>query len=163
VSRSVRAIVANLPFHIASREVEYILDRLAWESVAGSEERATAHGPGNVVFVELASEHITEVFTGFGRTGARAEQVADEVVRQVRDFLRADVPVGPYLADQILLPLGISAWQTDESSRQRGGSFRTLPLTRHSTTHIEILRQFLDIDIRVERSADGESCHVSVA
>jgi RNA 3'-terminal phosphate cyclase (ATP) len=163
LSRSVRALVANLPSHIAGREVEHVLDKLTGEPIAGSDERVTAHGPGNVVFVELASESVTEVFTGFGRTGTRAEQVADEVVRQVRDYLRADVPVGPYLADQILLPLGISAWQAGESPRQRGGSFRTLPLTRHSTTHIEILRQFLEIDICVERSADGESCRVSVS
>src|SRR5262249_31292257 len=83
------------------------------------------------------SEHVTEVFTAFGRTGASAEKVAEEAIEQARDYLSADVPVGPYLADQILLPLAISAWQAargqggDQASSQSGGTFRTPPLTRH--------------------------------
>jgi RNA 3'-terminal phosphate cyclase (ATP) len=160
LSRRACALVANLPDHIAEREVERILEQLTWDPSCGVSDRVPSHGPGNVAFVEIASEHLTEVFTAFGRTGARAEKVADEVIRQVRDYLSTDAPVGPYLADQIMLPLGISAWQSDNS--QGGGSFRTLPLTRHSTTHIEILRQFLDIDIRVERAEEGNTCKVSL-
>jgi RNA 3'-terminal phosphate cyclase (ATP) len=160
LARRACAHVANLPDHIADREVERILEKLTWDPNCGASDRVQAHGPGNVVYAEIASEHVTEVFTAFGRTGASAEKVADEVVRQARDYLSADVPVGPYLADQIMLPLGISAWQAGNS--QRGGSFRTLPLTRHSTTHIEILRQFLGIDIRVERTEEGNTCRVSV-
>jgi RNA 3'-terminal phosphate cyclase len=77
--------------------------------------------------------------------------VADEVAEQVSDYVKTDVPVGPYLADQILLPLGIRARRRDLPARRRGGAFRTLPLTLHSTTHIESLRRFLDIDIRTEQ------------
>ena len=129
-------------------------------TVGAVAEEVDAHGPGNVTFVELASQHVTEVFTGFGRLGVRAEQVADEVVQQATAYLRSDVPVGPYLADQLMLPLGISAWQSGNGGRQRGGSFRTLPLTRHATTHLKILRKFLAIDIRVDESEDGETCCV---
>ena len=161
-SRSARALIANLPSHIAAREVQWCLEKLNWDASFGSHDRVEAHGPGNVVLVELTSEHVTEVFTAFGRTSAKAEKVADELVRQVRAYLSTNAPIGPYLADQLLLPLGISAWQTDGGVRQRGGSFRTLPLTRHSTTHIEILRQFLGIDIRIERSEDGNTCKVSI-
>jgi RNA 3'-terminal phosphate cyclase (ATP) len=157
-SRRACALVANLPDHIADREVERILEKLTWDPSCGASDRVQAHGPGNVVFVEIASERVTEVFTAFGRTGARAEKVADEVVQQVRDYITTDVPIGPYLADQIMLPLGISAWQAVNSPHV--SSFRTLPLTRHSTTHIEILRQFLDIAIRVERSVEGNTCRV---
>jgi RNA 3'-terminal phosphate cyclase (ATP) len=28
-----------------------------------------------------------------------------------------------------------------------GGSFRTLPLSRHSTTNIEVIKKFLDVEI----------------
>jgi RNA 3'-terminal phosphate cyclase (ATP) len=160
LSRRACALIANLPDHIADREVERILEKLTWDPSCGASDHVQAHGPGNVVFVEIASQHVTEVFTAFGRTGARAEKVADEALRQIRDYLSTDAPVGPYLADQIILPLGISAWQAGNS--QRGGTFRTLPLTRHSTTHIEILRQFFDIDIRVERTDEGNTCKVSI-
>ena len=98
---------------------------------------------------------VREVFTGFGRLGATAERVANEAVKEARNYLAAGVPVGPYLADQLLLPLGIAAWQTG-----RGGSFKTQPLTRHSQTHIELLRSFLEIPIDVER--EGECCRVTV-
>ena len=85
--RSVLGLVANLPRHIAAREVERILEKCSWEPAVGRVEAIRAHGPGNVVFAAMASEHVTEVFTGFGRTGASAEKVADEVVRQIRDYL----------------------------------------------------------------------------
>jgi RNA 3'-terminal phosphate cyclase len=54
-----------------------------------------------------------------------------------------------------MLPLGIAAWQSGATSQ-----FRTLPLTRHSTTHIEILRQFLGIEITHE--TNGLACSVSI-
>ena len=91
-------------------------------------------------------------YTSAGKLDLRGEQV--------RDYITTDVPIGCYLADQIMLPLGISVWQAGNS--QRVCSFRTLPLTRHSTTHVEILRQFLDIDIRVERADEGRTCKVSI-
>ena len=71
--------------------------------------------------------------------------------------MQSTAPVGPHLADQLMLPLGISAWLSGRTGLPGGGSFRTLPLTLHSTTHIEVLRAFLDIDIQVEDSDDGES------
>lgn len=146
-SRSAIALVSNLPRHIAQRETDALLHKMNWNASCARIEEVTAHGPGNVVSAVLEYEHVTEVVTGFGRVGASAENVAKEVIRETRNYLKSDVPVGEYLADQILLPLGISAWQT--GPHQRGGSFRTMPLTRHSTTHIELLRQILGIEIRV--------------
>lgn len=161
IARRACALLSNLPVHIASREVERMLEKLTWEPSCGTADQVQALGPGNVAYAEITSEQVTEVFTAFGRTGARAEKVADEVIGQVREYLAADVPIGPYLADQILLPLGISVWQGGQDQSAR--CFRTLPLTRHATTHCDILRQFLEIAIRVERSADGKTCTVSVA
>jgi RNA 3'-terminal phosphate cyclase (ATP) len=79
------------------------------------------------------------------------------------------VPVGPYLADQLLLPLGICAWHDPPESRRqaaplsstlseggtRASAYRTLPLTGHSKTHIELIREFLGVTITVEEAADG--------
>jgi RNA 3'-terminal phosphate cyclase (ATP) len=160
VAWSARALVANLPAHIGQREVNAILHEMGWEPACGRVEEVDAYGPGNAVAAELVSQNVTEVFTAFGRKGVRAEHVAHELVQQVGDYLKAAVPVGPYLADQLLLPLGISAWQTSDD-RQRGGSFRTMPLSSHAVTHIDILRQFLDVDIRVD-SEGADTCRVSI-
>ena len=162
-SRSACAYVSNLPRHIGEREVKVIVRKLKWDPSFGRVEEVEAHGLGNVVFAKLQYEHVAEVFTAFGRLGVKAERVADEVVREAGEYLQTDAPVGPHLADQLLLPLGISAWQARFDNLRRGGSFRTLPLTPHSVTHIDVLRQFLDIDIRVENTADDKTCLVSLS
>jgi len=161
-SRRARVLLANLPPHIGNRELDMLRRKLNWKVPTDALEKVDASGPGNVVIAELACQHVTEVFTGFGRQAVKAERAADEVVSQVRDYLVANVPVGPYLADQFLLPLGLSAWLPAHGNHQRGGSFRTMPLTRHSTTHIELLRDLLGISIGVESSDDGSTCVVHV-
>jgi RNA 3'-terminal phosphate cyclase (ATP) len=154
--------MSKLPEHIAQREIDTIVQKMNLPRDCCAVEEISAAGPVNIVSLELESEHVTEVFTGFGRQGVRAEQVAAEAVRQARDYLRADVPVGPYLADQLLLPLGISAWQPDGGGQQRGGSFRTLALTPHATTHIEVLRAFLNVSIAAETAEKDETCLVRI-
>ena len=49
-------------------------------------------------------------------------------------------PMGKHLADQLLIPLAMAG----------GGSFRTLPLTRHTTTNMEMVKRFLNVEIRVD-------------
>ena len=165
-SRKCQVLMSSLPAHIGDREAETIAKKLGWEPACCAVAEVESSGPGNAILVEVGSTHATEVFSGFGRYGVKAEHIAADVVKQVRAYLTADVPVGPHLADQLMLPLGISAWQpSSESSgatRQRGGAYRTLPLTRHATTHIDLLRQFLGISIVVARSADNRSCTVRV-
>ncbi len=109
------------------------------------DEAKGSRGPGNVVMIEVDTEHVTEVFTAFGQLGVRAEDVAKEALRQAEEYLAAGVPVGTYLADQLMLPLGIGAYLGT------GGVFRTMGLSLHSTTHMEILRRFLEVDIHVEK------------
>ena len=50
-------------------------------------------GPGNIVTIEIKSEYISEVFTGFGERGIRAETVADKAAKAALRYLAAGVPV----------------------------------------------------------------------
>lgn len=151
IGRRVRALVARLPRHIAERECRRIAQETGWgESCFEIEQIGDAPGPGNAVTIELQSEHVTEVFTGFGARGVPAETVAQRTLDQAQHYLDAGVPVGEHLADQLLLPLGIGAHQGTG-----GGAFRTLPLSSHSLTHIQVLRQFLNVHIEFERDASG--------
>jgi RNA 3'-terminal phosphate cyclase (ATP) len=161
LQHSARAIVANLPEHIANREINTILKKMGWDATCGLAQTVPGHGAGNVVLIEVESEHITEVFTSFGRTGVKAEQVADEAVKQARSYLAAGVPVGPYLADQLLLPLAISAATQHDNVAQRGGVFLTLPLSRHSLTQLAILKAFLDVEITVTPTNVGTQVSLS--
>jgi len=145
--RRVRALVSNLPTHIARRQCETIGRKSGWkDSCFKVQEITDASGPGNVLLIELRSEHVTEVFTGFGQKGVKAEHIATRVWNEVRSYMKSGVPVGVHLADQLMLPLAIAASQGQTSQ------FRTMSLTGHSKTHINILNQFLDIDSKVEEN-----------
>ena len=150
-SHHVRAIVANLPRHIGDRECRTIARKTGWDEACFSvEEISGSHGPGNVVIIELQSERLTEVFTGFGKRGVRAENVATQVLNAARHYLAADVPVGSYLADQLMLPLGIGA-----HLGTGGGTFRTMPLSRHAATQAEVVSLFMQLNVSLEDSGRG--------
>jgi RNA 3'-terminal phosphate cyclase (ATP) len=147
-AKRVTALVANLPQHIGERECRVIAEKTGWNAGGFMVEMVSnSRGPGNVVLIELESEHLTEVFTGFGQIGVRAETVAIRALDEAREYLAAGVPVGKHLADQLLLPLGIAA-----HFGSGGGMFRTMALSLHATTHIEILHRFLELDAKVEQA-----------
>jgi len=147
LKRSARAIVARLPRSIGERELKVVRDRLGWdEERCRVEEADSSPGPGNILCVEIGSEHCAELFTGFGELGVSAEKVAKDTVRQVEDYLAANVPVGPFLADQLLLPMALAG----------GGSFRTMAPTRHMTTNAEVVRLFLPVRVDIRQLARND-------
>jgi RNA 3'-terminal phosphate cyclase (ATP) len=145
--RHARALVAGLPASIAERELKVVARRAGWDAGELSVERLPdAYGPGNVLMLEVESEHVTEVFSAVGRLGVRAEQLAESATNEMLRYLAAGVPVGDCLADQLLLPFAIAG----------GGSYRTLALTRHSETNIAVIRLFLDVRIRAEAAGPDD-------
>ncbi|MHC5038992.1 MAG: RNA 3'-terminal phosphate cyclase [Planctomycetota bacterium] len=133
-----RAQVARLPRHIAEREVRRVQTGLELDAGSVSiEELPAPFGPGNVLLIEIESDALTEVVTGFGKRGVKAEIVAKKAIKEARRYLDAGVPVGEHLADQILLPLALAG----------GGSFRTLPLSSHAQTNIGVLKRFLHVEV----------------
>jgi RNA 3'-terminal phosphate cyclase (ATP) len=140
--RVARGIVANLPRNIAARELAVVAQQLNWPSeLLQVDEIKNSCGPGNALVIELESDSVTEVFTGFGERGVSAETVASSVAQEVRDYLACDAPVGVHLADQLLLPLAMVG----------SGCFRTSAPSRHTTTNIETIKQFLQSDLRINR------------
>jgi RNA 3'-terminal phosphate cyclase (ATP) len=146
--RAARVLLANLHPQIANREARALRKLLPEDLWTVDVETSNdGHGPGNAILLEVESEHVTEVFSGFGEIQVRAETVARTVVDEMRAWLAADVPVGPHLADQLLIPLALAG----------GGSFRTLAPTRHTLTNRDVIARFLpDCTIDV-REVDGAS------
>jgi RNA 3'-terminal phosphate cyclase (ATP) len=153
-TRKGRVLLSNLPDAIAERELEELSRLGPWSTGELVHEKVFAQGPGNVILIELEYEHVTEMFVGFGEYGVKSEVVAKRAIEAMRQYLVCDVPVGPHLADQLLLPMGLCAWQSRSTSRGRS-SFRTMPLTDHSRTHIAVLQAFLGISIAVEERPNG--------
>lgn len=148
---TVTAVVSRLPISIAERETETIRRKAGWQRKQCQERLIeTSPGPGNVVMIRWQWSNLAEIFTGFGRLGRSAEQVALDAWKEAKAYLVNQVPVGEYLCDQLLLPLGLAAMQGNESQ------FRTGPLSQHAETHIELLQKFLEIEISVLHPSDRQ-------
>lgn len=140
------AIVANLPAEIAERELATISSILQWPyEVLHQVVCSNAAGPGNVVLLTVASANVTEVFTGFGQVNVSASHVATLASQSCRRYLKSDVPVGEYLADQLLLPLAITG----------RGAFRTFEPSEHTRTHATLIQQFLDVSVTFHQENAG--------
>ena len=147
VRRSARALVAHLPPGVGERELAVVRRKLSgFEDCCEVVNVTDSAGPGNALLIELESERVTEIFTAFGERGLRAEAVAELAVGEAREYLSADVPVGPHLADQLLLPLALAG----------GGEFRTGPLTLHARTNLDVLQRFLSVRAEVQTGERGD-------
>lgn len=148
IHRKAVASVANLARSIAFRELSVIRQKMSLsEEDCHIEEIRKASGPGNVVTLEIKSRQVTEVFTGFGERGVSAERVAKSCVSQAREYLASSAAVGRHLADQLLVPMALAG----------GGRFTTLSPTGHTLTNIEIIKQFLDVDISLDQAKEDSS------
>lgn len=146
----VTAIVSQLPKSIGERQCDTIRRKSNWTNAQYDVvEVDQPIGPGNVVMIEIAKSSVTELLIGHGKLGVKAEQIARSLLKQAREHLARRVPVGEYLADQLMMPMGLAAAQGHRSA------FRTGPLSLHSRTHIDILKRFLPIEIEVDEDADG--------
>ena len=147
------AIVANLSEGIAKRELKTLLNAMNLKPEQGEIIHAEGPGPGNAVTLFLEHENVTEVFIGLGEHGVRAEAVAKKVVHQAQKYLPAkdgsgqiSTAVGEHLADQLLLPMALFG----------GGVFTTTDISQHTRTNIDIIKRFLDVDIKMSQL--GRKC-----
>lgn len=145
-----QAVVAHLPRKIGERELDVLSSRLDLVTAQVVEDPRSA-GPGNTVVVNVESEEVTEVMTGFGEKGVPGWKIAGRVADEVERYLAANVPVGEHLADQLLIPLALGA----------GGVFTTQEPSLHTTTNIEIIKRFLPVEIDLHPLApDQAECEV---
>lgn len=137
-----RSIVVKLPRTVAERELR-VIERMvpATANRTQIDESSNALSPGNVVIISAKSSQLQETITAIGQRGLPAETVAEIACKEANQYLCDDVPVGLHLADQLLIPLAMAG----------GGSFLTLAPSLHTTTNIEVVQRFLDVDIDVER------------
>ena len=140
------AYVAALPAHVAQRELDVVGRHLDWK-------RDQLHlralpsdvGPGNVLTLTVEYENVTEVYTGFGERGVRAEDVANTAAREAAAYLAARAPVGEHLADQLLLPMALGD----------GGVFVATAATPHLRSNAAIIERFTARRVRFESVATG--------
>ena len=147
------AVVANLSGGIADRELKTLLKAMNLKPEQGEIIHAEGPGPGNAVTLFLEHENVTEVFIGLGEHGIRTEAVAKKVAQQAQKYLPAkdgsgqiSTAVGEHLADQLLLPMALFS----------GGVFTTTDISQHTRTNIDIIKRFLDVEVKMTQL--GRKC-----
>jgi RNA 3'-terminal phosphate cyclase (ATP) len=138
------AIVAAVPGNVARRELEVVARAFSGIDTQ-IRELPQREGPGNALLVEIAHEHMTELFTAFGERGLSAETVANRVVKEARTWLASGAAVGEHLADQLALPIALAG----------GGRFITCTQSSHLATNLAVIERFLPVRSRVESVAGG--------
>jgi len=146
------AIAANLPAHIPQRMADRARASLEGLGVPVNilPQRITAACPGAGIFLVAGYENMPASFSAYGRLGKPSETVADEAVAALRDHHTSIGAVELHLADQLLLPLSLSAGIS---------TFTTPRPTSHLITNAWNIGQFAVADISVEQ---GTPCRVSI-
>lgn len=140
------ARVASLDPVIAQKELSVTREVLGWaEGDCRMEELDPAWGPGNVLLLSARYEQVTEMVAGFGERQVPAASLALNAARRIRGMMESGAAIGPYLADQLLLPLALAG----------GGRFTTVRPSRHTLTNIGTIAQFLSVPITIEQMEDG--------
>jgi RNA 3'-terminal phosphate cyclase (ATP) len=145
-----RVLLSKVAASVGERELHVLRRRLDLHPEQVQLEVVDAHGPGNMVLLELPNRFVTEVVGVPGERGTSAEQVAEQVCAAARRFLASDAPVGEHLADQLLLPMAMAG----------AGAFRTLEPTLHTRTNAQVIERFLPVRFRFE--PDGVAWLVEV-
>lgn len=144
--RSVTAVVAGLPFEIASREIKAARKALEWpEDSFSVRQLPEDQGPGNIVLIEAAFEYVTEIVSGFGQLGVPADAVARKAAGRMAGYLSSTAFAGPYLQDQLLLPFALAG----------DGAFTTVKPSQHSLTACDVVEQFIGKHAVFREQPDG--------
>lgn len=144
-NRRAVALLSRLSRTVAQRELAVVRSQLGWPAEVCEIREVESPVPGNALMLWVEGEGFCEVVSAFGMRGVPAEEVAASACKAMSRFLQARVPVGEHLADQLLVPLGLAG----------GGRFRTLPLSLHARTVIEVMKAFLPVEVMVSAHPDG--------
>lgn len=89
-------------------------------------------GPGIAILLEAPFENVAEVVSGFGKLGLSAEKIGATAGKRMAGYEASGVFAGPYLQDQLLLPMAISG----------GGSFTSVKISEHTRTAAALIERF---------------------
>ncbi len=144
---SAHAIVANVPDHVAERELAWLRENysagkskhaLPIESLRSTQAHHT--GPGNVLCAGISFDNVCEQVTEFGSRGTSAEDVAKAARDGLARYLRSGAVVGEHLADQLLLPMLLAG----------GGEFICAQPSEHLRTNAHVIEAFGVAKITIE-------------
>jgi RNA 3'-terminal phosphate cyclase (ATP) len=139
--------VAGLPDHIARRQAERARKELRPLGLSVDiREENWQGGPGTVLTLTLNTKPVPTLFFALGERGKPAERVAHEAVTQIVRCLNVEPAVDEHSADQLLLPLVLSAGPS---------ALAVANITSHLTTNAAVISRFLERKIDIEGHEGG--------
>lgn len=149
--RAIRAVVPShgLPRHVMERAGLSIAE--AFQDVRKVDVETDFHrGPGTGMAVALRAERAHTVLgaDAVGRRGTRVEDVVAQAAAELKADLRAGVGVDLHQADQLPVFMALAG----------GGSYTCRHLTPHARTVLDLLPEFLPV--QVETAAEGPRTRV---
>lgn|SRR5574341_1464374 len=135
--------VANLPLSIAERQRNSALKLIQQRNLEAEIEivPAFSFGQGTFFFLKAEFENCGAGFSSLGEPGKKAEKVGEETVLQLTEYLSTDSCLDHHLPDQLILFLALA---------KADSAFSVSKITQHLMTNIWVIKQFLEIDIRLE-------------
>jgi len=146
VLKKALAYSSKIPEEIGENEMVMVANKLGWSKQNCNSLMVESPGPGNVVILIDENEHTKEVLTGFGRKLYVLKNVVADAITEYTEYIQSEVPVYKYLADQLIIPMALAG----------AGRFITSEPSLHTLTNIEVVKQFLDVDITVNQLNSGQ-------
>ncbi len=148
----VLSTLGGLSLDLASRQNGAALERLGRARLRGQTEVVspkTKHSKGSGCLVWAALDNgLVAGASWLGERGVRAEDVGRTAAEHFLEFASAEASLDEHLGDQVLLPAALAA--AGYLGPARSTTFTAQAITDHLTTHANVLRAFLDVEVRVD-------------
>lgn len=140
------SVCGRLPMHVAKRQISSALIALEKKEMKCTNYTAsieTSVSPGSSILVYSASDFGPYVGgDSIGEAGKRAEIVGKEAAERFMESMLSHVPVDPFLADMLVLPLALS----------RGTSkYRIGRLSQHLLTNLHVASEIVGCKYNVKK------------
>ena len=141
-------VTSGLPPSVAERGIAAVrqeVGRLPVELIAEAREAPSA-GAGAAVLLVAECEGGLAGFSAIGERGKRMETVAEEACRAFRAWWETGAACEEHLADQLVLPMALTAGESRWTTSQ---------VTEHLRTVLWVVPQFLPVEAALTENADG--------
>jgi RNA 3'-terminal phosphate cyclase (ATP) len=150
VEPKIISVCSQLPKHVAERQISSALAALEKKGISCSHYTAsfeTSLSPGSSVLVHSATEFGPYIGgDSIGELGRRAEEVGASAAGRFLESSLANVPVDPFLADMIAVPLALA------KGRSR---YRIARVTNHLQTNLRVAAQMTGCKYEIKQQQDG--------
>ena len=146
VAPRIASVCGQLPRHVAERQTSSAMIALEKKGIRCSNYSAsieTSVSPGSSILVYSASDFGLHVGgDSIGELGKRAEAVGTEAAERFLESTLAQVPVDPFLADMLVLPLALAKGKS---------RFRIARATEHLRTNLRVASQLVGCKYSIDQ------------